>query len=281
MSTIRADAAAWSWDEPWFPEAGVTKSDILYHYRRMLEVITPHLRDRPLAFEPWHPPGARSRPAERITGQRTAVVTPRRGVAAEVGVCPHGWAVLDAVRDGNVGVHTWAARLDRPDAPDRVVFDLDRSAEEPFSTVRDTALALRELLEAVNLVPFVMATGGRGLHVVAPLDRGSGTDTVVQFASDVAAALSQRLGGDVAVDARRNGWAQSSVCPYSVRPTPGATVAMPLRWEDLTRRRTSGAFTLEQARERVDAHGDVWATLTRHKRALREPSRRVRSLLGA
>ena len=142
--------------------------------------------------------------------------------------------------------HTWSARIDRPDRPDRLIFDLDPPGDEAFEIVRDAALALGELLRGYGLTPFAMVTGSKGVHVVAPLrrsDRGrrarAGAASSVQELADgdpdrlTTAWRKEKRGGRVLVDTARNTYAQTVVAPYAVRALPGAPVAVPLAWEEL------------------------------------------------
>lgn len=166
-------------------------------------------------------------------------------------------------------IHINGARLDRPDRPDRVVFDLDPDEAIGFLAVRDAAFALRDALDALGLTSFALLTGGKGVHVVAPLSRRRGWGTV----SGMARALAERFAeadprrfvatmtkakrtGKIFIDHFRNGRAASAVSPYSLRARPGAPVACPVTWDDLRRIDRADAFKIGDV-EKI-ATADPW-----------------------
>ncbi|MBT2405235.1 hypothetical protein J7I97_22750 [Streptomyces sp. ISL-87] len=140
--------------------------------------------------------------------------------------------------------HRWLSRADRPDHPDRLVFDLDPPGDD-FTAVREAARWTHELLEELELPSLLMTTGSRGVHVVVPLDRRMPFDEVRAFARDAAELLAARHDhlttearknarrGRLYLDVQRNAYAQTAVAPYAVRARPGAPVAAPVRWADL------------------------------------------------
>jgi bifunctional non-homologous end joining protein LigD len=180
--------------------------------------------------------------------------------------------------------HVWTARADRPDHPDRLVFDFDPpdDGDSHMEAIRAGALAIGDLLRERGLQPFAMTSGSRGLHVVAPLRRGPDSDRVRAAAGELAEEVAERLpdqlttswrkagrGGRVLVDAARNTYAQTAVAPYAVRAKTGAPVATPLAWEevddpDLHPRR----WTLATVPERLESRGDPWEGIARAAAAL-------------
>jgi bifunctional non-homologous end joining protein LigD len=189
--------------------------------------------------------------------------------------------------------HTWLSRVDRLDRPDRLVFDLDPSKED-FSAVRAAARRLGDLLEdELGLARFAMTTGSRGVHVVVPLRRDHDVDEVRRFARDVARVIAERYPDDLTVEARkakrgdrilvdvaRNGWAQTVVAPYAVRPKPRAPVATPLDWSELSDSRLGPQrWNVRNLFRRLDRDGDPWAAIARSARSLGAPRRRLDKLL--
>jgi len=181
--------------------------------------------------------------------------------------------------------HAWSSRADRPDRPDRLVFDLDPPDADPadhFPAIRAGALELGRLLRELGLMPFAMTSGSRGLHVVAPLRRRAHADAARETAGVIAERLAERRpdelttawrkekrGGRVLVDVARNTYAQTTVAPYAVRALPGAPVASPLAWDeleadDLHPRR----WTLATVPGRLAAGGDPWGAIGAAARAL-------------
>jgi bifunctional non-homologous end joining protein LigD len=170
--------------------------------------------------------------------------------------------------------HAWTSRADRPDHPDRLVFDFDPADDGHghFEAIRAGALALGDLLRERGLEPFAMTSGSRGLHVVAPLRRREDSDRVRTVAGELAEEVADRLpdqlttswrkagrGGRVLVDAARNTYAQTAVAPYAVRAKPGAPVATPLAWDELDDPELNPRrWTLATVPERLAEHGDPW-----------------------
>ncbi|QZN98379.1 DNA ligase D [Chenggangzhangella methanolivorans] len=166
-------------------------------------------------------------------------------------------------------IHINGARLDRPDKPDRVVFDLDPDETVGFAEVKEAAFELREALLALELESFALLTGGKGVHVVAPLARKRGWDEVSAFAKALAERFAEaepkrfvatmtkaKRRGKIFIDHFRNGRAASAIAPYSLRARDGAPVACPVTWEELRRLDRADAFQITDA-ERIAA-ADPW-----------------------
>jgi bifunctional non-homologous end joining protein LigD len=171
--------------------------------------------------------------------------------------------------------HIWLSRIDRPNYPDQMIFDLDPSGDD-FTLVRDTAHSLREKLEQIGLPVFVKSTGSRGLHVTVPVKPEEDFNSVRAFARQLAEVLvaedprhrtmeqrkSQRK-GRVFLDINRNAYAQTAVAPYAVRARPGASVAVPISWRELDRRefRPDGInirATFDRLKRADDPWKDFW-----------------------
>lgn len=274
-----------------FPADAITKADLAGYYATLAPVMVPHLRDRPLNLWRWN--GGIDRPGivqqEIPRGApdwvRRAEVERRRGgtVCHAVGGEPATLVWLAQVNC--VTPHAWSSRADRPDRPDRLVFDLDPPGEDPnahFAVIRSGALALGELLRELGLEPFAMTSGSRGLHVVAPLRRRADADTTRATAGAIADALVERhpdglttfwrkekREGRVLVDTARNTYGQTTVAPYAVRALPGAPVATPLAWEELGDPELHPrAHTLASVPARVAERGDPWARIAAAARTL-------------
>lgn len=166
-----------------------------------------------------------------------------------------------------------------PDRPDYVLFDLD-PAGVPFSDVVEAALLLREALDGLGLESVVKTTGGEGLHVHVPVARRHTPEQAREFARALAGAMvrssrglvtgerspSRRRG--VYVDTKMNGHGQQVVCVYSVRPVPEASVAAPLRWDEVDDRLDPRELTMATVLARVEQHGDLFAPVLRGSQRL-------------
>ncbi|MET9254670.1 non-homologous end-joining DNA ligase [Streptomyces sp. NPDC003717] len=273
-----------------------TKGDLVDYYRSVAPLILPHLRGRPLMLE-RHPDGVGG---PRFMQKNTPDHYPEWIERAEVGkeggtvrhtVCEDTATLLYLADQAALTLHRWLSRAAHPDHPDRLVFDLDPAGDD-FEAVREAAGLLGELLDELKLPSALMTTGSRGLHVIVPLDGSRDFDTVRGFARDVAdtlaaahpdrlttAARKKDRGDRLYLDVQRNGYAQTSVAPLTVRALPGAPVATPLAWDQLAdpalhARRWTIADAAEQARTRP------WEGITRRARSLGPARRRLDALRG-
>ena len=274
----RRDVRISSADKLLFPADGITKLDLAHYYAAVAPVMAPHVRDRPLNLWRWNrgidedvviqqaiPKGAPDW-VKRVTVSR------RRGgdVTHAVGGEP---ATLVWLANQNcITPHVWTARADKPDQPDRIVFDFDPpdDGDGHLDAIRAGALAAGDLLREQGLTPFAMTSGSRGIHVVAPLRRGPDSNTVRTRAGELAEELAARLpdqlttswrkegrGGRVLVDAARNTYAQTAVAPYAVRAKPTAPVATPLFWDEVADAEPR-RWTLRDVPARLEERGDPW-----------------------
>lgn len=277
-----------------FPDIGLTKGELVEYYRRIAPHALPHLRGRPLSMQ-IHPRGA-GEPGTFVKERRahfpdwvgsaevlTSEATQRRhaGRTLVMPVIDTVDALVYVANQGMVTPHVWLSRADQPDRPDRVVFDLDPSVDD-FDLVRRTALELREVLLAHDLVPFVKTTGSRGLHVSVPLVRSSTTAEVRAFAEQVAATMVERhpdelttafskaeRGDRLFLDVLRNGASQTEVAAYGVRGRPTAPVAAPLEWDEVRDRALrADRWTVRNIFRRLARRPDPWAHMDEVAREL-------------
>jgi bifunctional non-homologous end joining protein LigD len=279
-----------------FPATGLTKLDLARFYADVAPAMVPHVRGRPLALQSF-PRGVdgdgfflKNAPGHFPGWIATATVPKREGGTVRHVLANDAGTLVYLAGQNAITPHVWTSRADRLEQPDRLVFDLDPSAQR-FAEVRAAARALGGLLGDLGLRPFAMTTGSRGLHVVAPLRRGPEHAEVVEFARDVAAVAVEhdpgaltvefrkaRRGERIFVDVARNAYGQHAVAPYAVRALPAAPVATPLRWEELGDRRLDPqGWTATTLPARLAGEGDPWRGIARHARAL-GPARRALKL---
>jgi bifunctional non-homologous end joining protein LigD len=230
-----------------FPDPGLNKADLAEYYHAVAPAVVSHLAERPLMLQRF-PEGVEGKGFyQKEAGRGTPGWIRTVEAAKEGGVVNHPLvddeaSLLALVNLSTVSFHRWPSRADRLDRPDLLIVDLDPSGDD-FDEVRQAARWARELLEELDLVPYLEVTGSRGIHVVVPLDRAADTEAVATFAHDVARVLAARhpealtaefrkaaRRGRLYVDTERNGWAQTVVAPYCVRPRAGAEVAAPITW---------------------------------------------------
>ncbi len=184
-------------------------------------------------------------------------------------------AVIEAVQMGTVEFHTWNARSDRIERPDRVIFDLDLDPDTQlgWSRMAEATCLTLDLLEELGLQAFLKTSGGRGMHVVVPLDRRHSWDTVRAFAEGVSLRLAEqapdrlvaKMGaknrvGKVFVDYLRNQRSASTVAAYSVRARPGLAVSVPVERDELHELDGAGQWSILNIKQRLDQQrSDPWA----------------------
>ena len=268
-------------DKPFWPEEGITKGDLLAYYRDVGPVLVPHLRKRPFTMKrypdgwqgksffqkqsPSHTPGWIERaafPASTREGEKKVI---------DYALVNDDLALLWMVNMGCIDMHAWSSRVDKPDRPDWVMFDLDPAEGATFGDVVEVALLVRQVLDVVGLAAVPKTSGSRGIHVLVPIARRHGYDQVREFAGIVAGALARAHPGlvttewtrakrkGVLVDANQNGPGKTTASVYSVRPRAGAPVSAPLHWDEVTADLDPTAFTMDVVLDRVDKHGDLFA----------------------
>ncbi|MFE5486128.1 non-homologous end-joining DNA ligase [Streptomyces sp. NPDC056527] len=282
-------------DKEMFPDDGITKADLAEYYRAVARRMLPQLRGRPLMLE-RHPKGiADGRFMQKDTPEHfpdwiRRAELPKEGGTVAYPVCDDVATLLYFVDQACVTPHRWLSRADRPDHPDRLVFDLDPSGDD-FQQVREAAVLVYGLLDELELPSALMTTGSRGLHVVVALDRRAGFDDVRAFARDTAEVLAERhpdrlttaarkqsRKGRLYLDVQRNAYGQTSVVPYTVRALPGAPVATPISRIELDDPQlTSRRWTLSTIGERLD-EDDPWQEPLRRGRSLAAARRRLAKL---
>jgi bifunctional non-homologous end joining protein LigD len=167
--------------------------------------------------------------------------------------------ILSCVQMGTIEFHGWGSRADDIEHPDRLVFDLDPDVGLDFADVRDAARRIRDLLADLGLKTFPMLTGGKGVHVIAPLDQSADWDAVSSFAERFSRAVSEaepetstanmrkvQRKGRIFLDWLRNQRGSTAVMPYSARAREGAPVAAPIAWDELDDYEGGNAFTIRE-----------------------------------
>jgi bifunctional non-homologous end joining protein LigD len=279
-------------DKVFWPVEGITKGDLLDYYRAIAPVLVPHLRERPFTMRRY-PDGidgkaffqkdAPSHMPDWIPRHRALVSTreSRRRKWVEFPLVNDELALLWMANMGCIDMNAWYSRVDRPDRPDFVLFDLDPTPEVPWPQTVEVALLVRELLDGLGLASFPKTSGGKGLHILVPLDRRSTYEDSRTFAEHVARAIvaarpdlattawakSKRRG--VLIDANQNGEGKTIASAYSVRPRPGAPVSTPLMWDEVDPRQLDpAAFTMAAVLARVERHGDLLAAMPKTRQSL-------------
>lgn len=270
--TVKAPAITHA-DRVVYPDCGVTKGAVAQYYAAMAERIAPHLQGRPLSLVRAPDTIAETFFQRHPLKGMTAGVTPVE-VGEEIYMTLEGAVGLaTAAQFGAIELHGWMSRVGALDAPDRMVFDLDPDTDLGFAEVVRAAQDSAKGLEELSLRSWPMLSGGKGVHVVLPLDGSRSFAHTEAFAKGFAQALAahdparfvatmskQRRKGRIFVDWLRNKKSATAVLPWSLRARPGAPVATPLSWAELAKAKSAAAFDINSARKRKDPWRDFFST---------------------
>jgi bifunctional non-homologous end joining protein LigD len=267
-----------------FPQAHVTKGEIADYYAAVAARIAPHLKDRLVSivrapeniaetFFQRHP----------LRGMETGIVP--FDVEGETYMALDGAVGLHtAAQFGAIELHGWMSTMQAIDAPDRMVFDLDPDEGLPFDEVKRAAADIAKALKEIGLKSWPLASGGKGVHVVLPLDGSAEYAETETFAKAFAHALAahqperfvatmskQRRKGRIFVDWLRNKKSATAILPWSLRARPGASVAVPLSWDGLAKLNSAAAFDIRTAAKQRDPWRDFFKTKQSLPRAISKP----------
>jgi bifunctional non-homologous end joining protein LigD len=280
-------------DRPVFPRDGITKGEVIEYYRRVSPYMIPHVRKRRLTMQRFQPnidaePVFQKDMPDHFPDWIPRVEVPKHGGTVTHVVCDNPETLVYLANQGCLTPHVGLQRVDRNEYPDQMMFDLDPSSDN-FSSVRDIAHKLRDLLAELRLIPFLKTTGSRGLHVVIPLDRKLMFEEVRSIAHQIAEEMVRRYpelvtteilkknrGSRLFLDVNRNGTAQTAVPAFAIRAKDGAPVAMPITWEELDDPNLNAqSFSIRNAVERMEKIEDPWKGFAKSTRALRAASHRL------
>ncbi|HAI46638.1 MAG TPA: DNA ligase D [Stenotrophomonas sp.] len=270
-----------------FAKAKITKGEVADYYRQMARWVLPEVARRPLSvlrcpdgvdkpcfFQKHHGTGlgeaVRAIPLEQKSGREDYLYI--EDVAG----------LLQLVQMNTLELHPWGATVDDPEHPDRLVFDLDPGDGVGWAEVRRAARDVRDRLLETGLQSFVRLSGGKGAHVVVPLQPKADWTQAKDFCEAFAQAMAEhaperyvatmskaKRTGVIFIDWLRNARGATSVCSWSLRARPGAGVAVPLRWEELGRITAADAFPMSKALQRAQRlKQDPWEGIEAVKQVL-------------
>jgi bifunctional non-homologous end joining protein LigD len=265
-----------------WPELGITKGDLIQYYATVAPVLLPHLRDRAMVMKRY-PHGAHGEfffmkraPSPRPDWiEICSIEHGSRGVI-DFPMIQDLPALLWVINLGCIDLNPWYARCDDIDRPDFLHFDLDPVAGTGFAQVKETALVLKDALDALGMPSYPKTTGSKGIHVYVPIERGPRQKEVWTFAKALANTLegqrpdlvtaeyriAKRPKGRVLVDYNQNAWGRTLASIYSVRPRSEAPVSMPVTWKEVASPDlVIEDFRLDNAAARIARNGDLWAPL--------------------
>ncbi|MGH7278497.1 MAG: non-homologous end-joining DNA ligase [Candidatus Rokuibacteriota bacterium] len=274
-----------------WPEAGVTKGDLLQYYADIAPVLLPHLRDRAMVMKRY-PNGAagdfffmKRAPSPRPPWIETCAIEHASGNVIHFPLIQDLPALLWVINLGCIDLNQWYARCDDVDRPDYLHFDLDPGDGVEFAQVREVALLVRRMLDGLGMSSYVKTSGSKGVHVYVPIERGPTQKDVWGLAKRLSIDLAtrhprlmtaeyrraDRPRGRVLVDYNQNAWGRTLASVYSARPRPVPSVSAPVAWEEVAGGLRTEDFRIDNVPARVAALGDLWAPLLGRKGRTRLP----------
>ena len=274
-------------DKVMFPDTGITKATLAAYYAAVAEKMLPHIQDRPLSlvrdtdgdlqqtfYQKHKLPGMAKAihdgQLEKMSGKESRIL----------------WVddlagLIGGVQMNVLEFHVWGSLRQQPDLPHRMIFDIDPDEGLGFSDVKQAALDIRGVLEALGLQSWPLLSGGKGVHVVVPLVPEADWEEVKSFCQDFAELLARtdpsrfvanmskaKRKGRMFLDYLRNGQGATAICPWSTRARPGASCAVPVTWDELPTLKSANAFDIFAAAARAqqpdawEGYFDVEQTLT-------------------
>jgi bifunctional non-homologous end joining protein LigD len=273
-------------DKLFFPQAGLTKGDLLSYYLDAADCALPHLRRRPFHMVRY-PNGVESDffHQKRVPSHPDYVgeqfVQFPSGHSTVFAVVDNAAALAWVINLGCIELHTWHSRVPEIEQPDYLLIDLDPSRDGQWPYVREIALVVREVMDELGLAAYPKTSGATGLHILAPIRPELPYPEVRRFAKALAEEVERRIDDQevatttwrvadrrgVFVDFGQNSRDKTIAAAYSVRPTPDARVSAPLLWEEVPDV-DPAAFTIPAMRDRIAAAGDPTADMWRRKASL-------------
>lgn len=287
-------------DKIFYPEYGITKGDVIDYYEKAADYILPFLKDRPLSLRRYPDGISKNGFFQKVVPDYfpdwidTAEIDKKEGGTITQVICNNKATLIYLVNQGTISIHPWLSRLPDLNKPDRLIFDLDPPDLNHIGELISAAEILRKTLEeTLGLAAFVMTTGGKGLHVICPLNPAPGFDIVHSFAKEIADYIVSKSPDifttkvrknqrekRVFIDYLRNSYAQTSVAPYSVRAQQNATVATPLRWNELNKGGLfSGYYHIKNIFRRLNQIENPWEDFQAKAGELKEIDQKLNELV--
>ena len=270
-----------------YSDESITKGDVAAYYQRVMPWLLPNVIRRPLSVIRC-PEGAKKdcffqkHPMNGLHQVGTIELKEEKGSLATYMYAKNADSILELVQLGAVEFHVWSTDVDHLQTTDSVVLDLDPSPRVSWQRVVAAARCLKEQLTELGLASFVRTSGGKGLHIVLPVNPACPWELAKEFSHAIATRMTAahpkefvdtasktKRDGKIYVDYLRNTRGATSVVNYSLRARAGAPVATPLRWEELSKTEGAGAFTIHSLPRRLSRlRKDPWEKIGSVKQSL-------------
>jgi bifunctional non-homologous end joining protein LigD len=274
-------------DRVLYPQQGVTKKDLAEFYEQIADWVLPYVAGRPLTLVRC-PEGQTGECfyQKHLTGSVPDAIrgvdVKEKGKTTEYVMIEDLAGLVSLVQMGVLEMHPWPARKDNLERPDYLVFDLDPGEGAEWKAVVAGAKELRERLEGAGLTTFLRNSGGKGLHVVVPIQRRNSWDELKQFAKSVADTMTReapdryiatmskaKRRGKVYIDYLRNQRGATAIASYSSRARTGAPVATPLDWDELSTKTRPDQYNVKTLPKRLEKlASDPWANFFSTRQSL-------------
>lgn len=260
-----------------WPDNGISKRDLLNYYYQVTPYILPYLKDRPQTLNRF-PNGIKGNSfyQKDVSGKvpewidKFDFYSETDKILKQFLICNNEESLLYIINLGCIEINPWSSRQQYPDNPDWCIIDLD-PAETTFDQVIEVALLTKKLLDILHIPSFCKTSGSSGLHTYIPLDAKYTYEESKEFSRALVKIiqaqvpsfttierLKSKRSNKMYLDFLQNRPQATVASPYSVRPKPGATVSMPLRWEEVKKGLQISDFTIFNAVDRIKEHGDVF-----------------------
>lgn len=274
-------------------QSGATKIDIVRYYALVSELILPHLKARPVSlvrapsgvggelFFQKHADVSRLPGVQQLDPALDPDHPPMLTIANVDGL-------LSAAQANVLELHSQNALATAYETPNRMVFDLDPGDGVSWSQMQQAAALMRAFLQELGLAPFLKTSGGKGLHVVVPIQARHGWDTVKDFSQAIVAHMTRVLPdrfalksgprnrvGKIFIDYLRNGRGATTASAWSVRARPGLGISVPVDWDELDHLHGGDHWTVHSVHARLDAGNTPWGDYGKGARSLTGPMKRL------
>ncbi|MFY0253248.1 DNA ligase D [Chitinophaga sp. 30R24] len=279
----------------YWPQEHITKGELINYYLSIAQYLLPQLKDRPLSLHrfPNGIQGASFYQKDLDLEQTPTwiksvpLLADSTGKEVDYLICNNEATLAYMINLGCIEINPWLSRLNKLEAPDFIVLDLDPENID-FKYVVETALHIKVMLDKFKITSFCKTSGSTGLHIYVPTGARYGYDTTRLFAEYIARHVNEQLPNStsivrgkasrnkkVYIDFLQNSRGQTIAAPYAVRPKPGATVSMPLLWKEVNEKLRISDFNMFNSLERINEYGDLWVDIRSVKNDLRQVIRMI------
>lgn len=260
-----------------WPDDGITKGDLINYYRSISKFILPHLKNRPESLNRY-PNGIKEQSFYQKNNENAPewvdtikIRSDSKREEVNYLICNNEATLVYMAKLACIEIHPWNSRVGSLDNPDWIVMDIDPSELNTFEQVIDTAQVIKSILDKGKIDAYIKTSGATGLHIYIPMGSKYTYEEGRSFAHVIAQLTTSQIpeittierslknrDGKIYVDYLQNSEGQTLASAYSVRPKPGASVSMPLKWDEINHGFHPSDFNIKNALKRVEKNGDIF-----------------------